>query len=193
GLGIAAAHDREHAVFSARLAARHRCVNKAEARLLCLGIKRTRDFCRSGCMVDEHRAFLHTMERAVRPERHLAQIIVIADATHHEILACGCCFGRWRAAPAVLRDPFLGLRGGAVVDGDFVSALAPEMPRHRISHDAKTKKCDFHCLLLTRTAARPADTYMSDCDGAARPSTVRAGLAVHPRMRRACRAAEDVQ
>ena len=44
---------------------------------------------------------------------------------------------------AVLRDPFVGLGGVAVVNGDLVAALVLEMPGHRIAHHAETEKCHF--------------------------------------------------
>ena len=45
-------------------------------------------------------------------------------------------------APPMLGDPFLGLGGGAVVDGDVVAALVLEVAGHRIAHHAKTDECD---------------------------------------------------
>ena len=70
-------------------------------------------------------------------ERDLAQIVVIADAAHHEILAFGGLFRRSRGFAAVLGDPLVGLGAGAIVDRDVVTALVLQMPRHRVAHHAK--------------------------------------------------------
>ena len=40
---------------------------------------------RGGGVIDEDRALLHARECAVRPNRHLAQIIVVADAGEDEV------------------------------------------------------------------------------------------------------------
>src|ERR1051326_933746 len=86
---------------------------------------------------------------AVGAEHHLAQVVVVADAGHDEVLA-RCGFLRRPGAPAaMLRDPFLGLGGGTVVDGDIVAALGLEMAGHRITHHAETEKRDLrHPVLL---------------------------------------------
>ena len=84
-------------------------------------------------VVDVDRARLHAGERAVLAERHLAQIVVIADAGEDEIGALGRLGGvaatRRHAAPTHL----LGLGAGAVVDGQSCPPLCPEMPGHRDS------------------------------------------------------------
>ena len=73
-------------------------------------------------------------------ERDLTQVVVIADAAHHEILALGGLFRCRGAVAAKLGDPFLGFGAGAVVDGDLVAAFGLQMPRHRIAHDTETQK-----------------------------------------------------
>ena len=141
GLGIAAAHHGEHAVLGAGLAAGDRRVDEIEAALLGFRMQLARDLGRGGGVVHEHRALLDAMEGAVRPERHLAQVIVVADAAHDEVLAFGRLFRRRRLASPVLAHPFLGLGGGAVIDRDLVPALVLEVPGHGIAHDAEPEEC----------------------------------------------------
>ncbi len=138
------------AVLGAGLAAGDRRVDEIEAALFRFRIELAGDLGGCGGVVDEHRALFHAGEGAVGTERHLAQIVVIADAGHDEILSFGCGFRRRRALAAILGDPFLGLGGGAIVDGDLVSALVLEMPGHRITHDTETEERHLrhHSLLL---------------------------------------------
>src|SRR5207253_1842851 len=108
------------------------------------------------------------------PERHLAQVGVVADAAHDEVLALGRGLRRRRAAPAVLAHPLFGLRTGAVVDGDVLAALVLEVPRHRVTHDAETEKSHLrHPVLLALRVPAPMPIFRSDCDGAGAASTVR--------------------
>src|SRR5262247_377872 len=125
-------------------------------------------------MVDEHSAFLHPVEGAVRPERYLAQVVVVADAAHDEVLALGCRLGRRCTAPAVLRHPLLRLGRGAVIHGDVVAALVLEVPCHRVPHDAETEKSHLrHSVLLEHCHATARIPICgSDCDGAAPASTI---------------------
>ena len=103
-------------------------------------------------MVDEHRALAHAVEGAVVAERHLAHVVVVADAHHHEVLAGRGLLRRRGFFAAVLRDPFVGLGGGAVVDGDLVAALVLEMPGHRIAHHAEAEKCHLRHRFLQSCA-----------------------------------------
>jgi hypothetical protein len=80
---------------------------------------------------------------AVGADRHLAQVIVIADAGHDEILAFGGRLRRRRGSAAELLCPGRGLGGRTVIDRDLVAALLDEMSRHREPHHAETEKCDF--------------------------------------------------
>ncbi|BCH02217.1 hypothetical protein MesoLj131c_42820 [Mesorhizobium sp. 131-3-5] len=41
----------------------------------------------------------------------------------------------------MLADPLLGLGLGAVIDGDVVATLVPEVRGHGVAHNAKTEKC----------------------------------------------------
>src|SRR5215468_7829131 len=91
-------------------------------------------------MIDEHCALRDTMEGAVPSERDLAHIIVVADASHDEILPFGSSSWGRRGTPAELRDPLLGLGGGAIVHGDVMPALGLEMTGHRIAHHAEPEK-----------------------------------------------------
>src|SRR5262245_33307511 len=137
-------------------------------------MKFARDLGRRGRVVDEYRAFGDAGERAVRPERHLAQVVVVADAAHDEVLPFGRGLRRRRAPAAMLGNPFLGLGGGPVVDRDLVAAFGLEMSRHGVAHHAETEKRNLcHHRLPERTVRDrlecPYDK--SDCDGAAAAST----------------------
>ena len=77
------------------------------------------------------------------PEGDRAQIIVVADAAHDEILALGGGFWRGCGLAAEFFGPFLGLGGGPVVDGDLVAAFVHQMSGHRKTHDAETEESDF--------------------------------------------------
>src|SRR4051794_29714170 len=89
------------------------------------------------------------MERAVFTERDFAQIVVVADAGHHEILALRGSVRRRRGLATILLRPLLGLGSGAVIDRDLMAAFVLEMPGHRKAHHAKTDKRHLrHNLLL---------------------------------------------
>ena len=79
-------------------------------------------------MVDEDRALAHAGEARRLAERDFAQVVVVADAAHDEILALGCFLRRRGGLAAELRGPFLGLGGGAVVDRHVVAALVLRWP-----------------------------------------------------------------
>ncbi len=145
---IAAAHHRQRAILRAGLTAGDGGVDKFEATLSCFGVKFTRNFCGCGGVVDQQCAFRHAVERTVLAEHDLVQVVVVADAGHHKILA-GCRFLRCLcAASAKLGNPLVGFCGGPVVDHDLMPALGLEMARHRVTHDAQTQKCDFCHLIL---------------------------------------------
>ena len=64
-------------------------------------------------MVDEDRAVLHAGEGAVGAERDRAQIVVVADAAEHEILALGGGLGVGAELPptcATQASAFAGVR-----------------------------------------------------------------------------------
>ena len=113
---------------------------------------------------------------AVGAERDLAQVVVIADAAHHEILALGGLFRGPGALAAVLGDPFVGLGAGAVIDGDVVAALVLQMPRHRIAHHAEAQKRhlrhrvppDFR-MGSGRLETPPCHSIGRQCDGLCAP------------------------
>ena len=61
-------------------------------------------------------------EGAVGAERHLAQVVVVADAGEDDVCICAAAAaGVRRERAAVFGDPGLGLGAGAVVDGDVVA------------------------------------------------------------------------
>ena len=94
-------------------------------------------------MVDEDRALAHAGETAVGAERDFAQVVVIANAAHDEVLAGRGFLRRLGRLAAVLRDPFLGLGEGAVIDRHLVAAFGLEMAGHRVAHDAQAQKCNL--------------------------------------------------
>src|SRR5262249_61937862 len=99
----------------------------------------------------------------VRPQRYRAQVVVVADAPHDEVLALGCRFRRRCAAPAVLRHPLLRLGHGAVIHRDVVAALVLEVPRHGVPHDAETEKSHLrHTVLPRALPCDRADAYMRE-------------------------------
>src|SRR6185437_346420 len=81
-------------------------------------------------------------------------VVVVADAGHDEILAGRRFLRGLGALAAVLRDPLLGLGGGAVVDRDVMPALLLEVTGHRETHPAEPAKCDLRHPDLLR-ASRP--------------------------------------
>ena len=148
GFGLPAAHHGEHPVLGAGLAAGDGRIDEREAALLRLGGKLAGDLGRSGGVIHEHRALLHPMEGAVGSQRDLAQVVVVADAAHDEVLAFGCRFGGWRAAPLMLGNPLLRLGRSAVVDDQVMAALVLEVARHRVPHDPETEKSYFRHPVL---------------------------------------------
>ncbi len=94
-------------------------------------------------MVDEGRAFFHAGERAVGAKRDRAQVIVVADTGHHEILALGGGLRRRGGLAAEFLGPCLGLGRRPVEYGDIMAAFFDQMSRHREPHNAETEKSDF--------------------------------------------------
>ena len=95
-------------------------------------------------MVDEDGAVAERLERAVWPERHRAEIVVIADAGEDEIGAVAPPRPGWPPIlPPNLRDPGFGLGAGAVEDRDVVAATRLEMAGHGKAHDAEPDPGDF--------------------------------------------------
>jgi len=96
-------------------------------------------------MIDEQRALAHRPEGAVAAERHLCEIVVVADAGQHDIGVLCRLGGRRRRRAAMGSDPGIGLGTGAVIDGEGMPRL-DEMPRHRSAHDAGTDESDAQFL-----------------------------------------------
>ena len=112
--GVAAAHHGERAVLGAGLAAGYRRVDALEAALLGLGMKLAGDLGGGRGVVDEDGALAQPVKGAAVAERDLAQIGVVADTRHDEVLAVGGLLGRRGEAAAELGDPLLRLGGGAI-------------------------------------------------------------------------------
>ena len=97
-------------------------------------------------MIDERGAFLHARKSAIGADRDGAQVVVVADAGHHEILAFGR--GLWRRCGLALEflGPLFGFGWRPVVHRHLVAALGDEMSCHGETHDAETEKSDFSHL-----------------------------------------------
>src|SRR5262245_38637716 len=100
----------------------------------------TGDFGRGGCVVDKHRTPRNAMEGTIPPKRDFAQVVVVADAGHDEVLALCGRPGCRRGTTADLRHPLLCLGCGPVVDGDVVAAFDFEVTGHRVAHHAESEK-----------------------------------------------------
>ncbi len=137
----AAAHDRERTVLRARFATRDGSVEAEQAEPVGLDRQLARDARRNGGVIDEQRALLHRIERAVAAERHLREIVVVADAGQDDIgVLRGLGRGRCRGS-AMLPDPCIGLGAGAIIDGEVMARL-DEVACHRSAHDTCTDEAD---------------------------------------------------
>ena len=149
GILVAAAHHGEHAVLGAGLSPGHRRIDEFEAGLFGGRIELAGDVGGGRGVIDKGRALLHARERAVGAECHAPQIVVVADAAHHEILALSRGLRGCRGLAAELLGPLLGLCRGAVIDGHLVATLLDEVTCHRKTHHAETEKSDFsHVVTL---------------------------------------------
>ncbi len=152
----AAAHHGQHAVFCASLAAGDRCIDELKAALGRLRVELPGNLGRSGGVIDKNGAGLHARERAVGTDRDRAQVVIVADAGHHEILAFRRGLRRGGRLAAEFPGPGLRFCRVAIVHRDVMTTFGNEMPRHGESHDAETEKCDFchsvrslNCWVLT--------------------------------------------
>src|SRR5262249_53139532 len=91
-------------------------------------------------VINEHRPLTHAAIGAILAEGYFAQIIVVTHAAHDKVLALCGGFGCGRAAAAKLRNPFLGLGGGAIINRKLIAAFVLEMSCHGITNDAETEK-----------------------------------------------------
>ena len=94
-------------------------------------------------------ALFQRQEGAVRPKRHLAKIIIVADTGEDEV---GIARGRRRCvrgSAAEFGDPSVGALARAIEHDDVVVSAHLEMAGHGIAHDAEPDPGDFaHCLAL---------------------------------------------
>ena len=81
------------------------------------------------------------LHRLDRRRRHLADVVVVADAHHHELGTLDRLGRGGRRAVAVLGNPLERLGGGAVVDGDLVAGRR-KVAGHRPAHHTETEKRD---------------------------------------------------
>ena len=95
-------------------------------------------------VVDENRALAHGGKGTILGNGYGTKVVIIADAGKDDVLALCRFGGRAGRVSAMLGNPGLGLGIGAIVDRDLVATLVAKMARHRIAHDAKAQKCNFH-------------------------------------------------
>ena len=141
---VAADHDRQLAVLGAGLPARDRRVEEGDAASLArrrslrarLPPKRSCD--RRGSRPSSSRRARRPAVATARTSSSLPTHISTMSALRAASAGVGA------DCAAVLRDPLLGLRGGAVVHGDVVAGLR-QMACHRIAHDAEAEECEFRC------------------------------------------------
>ncbi len=109
---------------------------------------------RGGGVVDEDGAVAKRLERAVSPERHRAEIVVIADAGEDEVGAFRR-LGRGRRQPAAkLREEGVRLGARAVEHNDVVAPARLEVAGHGKAHDAEPDPGDFAHWLRSIVIAR---------------------------------------
>jgi predicted HD phosphohydrolase len=82
---------------------------------------------------------LHAVHGAVLAESDLADVVVVADAHHHELGSFGRLGSASAPRVAVLDDPLERRGGGAVVHDDLVPRLR-EMAGHRATHHPQPEK-----------------------------------------------------
>ena len=95
--------------------------------------------------------FLTALNAPLAPERHLAQVVVVAHAAEHEIRVLGGIGRSRRGVAAVFLGPGLGLGAVAIVDGEIVPALFADVPRHGVAHHAQPDPSHLgHVVFLLR-------------------------------------------
>ena len=104
-LVVAAAHDRQLAVLRTSLPARHRSIDEADPELGGRLGQLVGNLCRRCGVVDEHGPGLGAGQHSVGSVDHLAHVVVVADAHHHELGALGSLSWSRRRTVAVERDP----------------------------------------------------------------------------------------
>ena len=148
---LATDHHRQGAVDRACLAAGDRRVEKAQLTLGSQQRQLAGDFRRSGGVVDEQAARRHSGEGALLAQRHGTQVVVVTDATEHQLGASTGLARRIGAPSGVLLDPAQRLGRRAIVDTDVV-ALSLQVPGHRVAHRAQAEKCDrSHSVISSKS------------------------------------------
>ncbi len=110
-------------------------------------------------MVDIDGGAAERSEGALRPERHVAEIIVVADAGEDEVGAVSC-LGRRRGEPsAEARDPIFSLLPRAVEHGNVVPPTALEMAGYGKAHYAEPDKGDL-AHVSTHVLSLPGSTRL---------------------------------
>jgi hypothetical protein len=146
---LAAAHDAQLAIDRARLAARDRRIDEADAESFCFFEQFSGQHRGGGGVIHQDRALFQSCQRAAVAVGNRAHVVVVSDAHQDEVLVLSGLFGSRSGLAAVLLHPLCRLGGGAVVDGHFVATLFQQVAGHRVTHDAEAKKCDFRHLLVS--------------------------------------------
>ncbi len=93
-------------------------------------VELTRHFGGGRGVVNEDRAGFHPCEGAVVADGDRAEVVVISDAGHDEVLSFGSGLRRCCSAAAELFGPGFRLCAGAVVHRHLMAALGDEMASH---------------------------------------------------------------
>ena len=149
------AHDRQSAILGPRLSAGHWCIHAMDAPAFAFHEQLPGDPRGNGGVIDEQASRLHRAERAFAAQRHLAQVVISANATDYDLRLLRR-FGRaGRDGPAIGFGPAFGFANGAVVNGQVVSGLG-QMSCNRAAHDAQADKRDVSHMPRRISAWRPA-------------------------------------
>ena len=141
--GITADHDGQLAVLGACLAAGQRRIEEPDLPLSGGGVQVARQRRGRRGVINEDRSGRHRLQNAVVAERYLPHVVVVADATEHDIGTIGRIGRRGRAAAGVLLEPAIGLVRTAVEDDDVVTAHR-KVAGHRVPHDAEPYERRLH-------------------------------------------------
>ena len=147
-LRLAAAHDGQHAVFGAGLAAGDRRIDETAATGAGGGVEFAGNFGAGRGVVDQDGAWLHSGKDAVGAGGDLAQVVVVADAGEDEIGVARRLRRRRRRCAAIDLGPAFRFGGGAVIDRHGMAALVPQVSRHRKTHHAEADErhiCHWSC------------------------------------------------
>src|SRR4029078_6311690 len=164
-LRISAHHYSQRSALCARLPARHRSVERSGASCARCFVKLARDGGRRSGVIDEDRALSERSKRAIGPQSHGPEIVVVADAGEDEFGAIHCISRTRGETSAELLDPSFGLGSGAVEDRHVVFSPCLEVPSNGITHVAEPDPSDFahgfaHPSRSWPSSSRPSTSFL---------------------------------